>query len=57
MPVALHGVAATQVQDLAFGLIELHAVVLSPLIESVKVSLVGLSYPQADQHSHPTYCL
>jgi len=33
-PVALHGVVVTQVQDLAFGLVEIHTVGVSPLIYS-----------------------
>ncbi|KAK4816317.1 hypothetical protein QYF61_015001 [Mycteria americana] len=43
-PVALHGVAVTQVQDLALSLVEPHTIGPSPSIQ-----------PQADQRSRPTW--
>ncbi|KAK4832661.1 hypothetical protein QYF61_024780 [Mycteria americana] len=41
-PVALHGVAVTQVQDLALGLAEPHTIDLSPSIQPVQVPLQSL---------------
>ena len=38
----LHGVIVTQVQDLAFGLVEPHTVDLSPLIKPVQIPLQTL---------------
>ena len=37
------GIAPTQVQDLALGLVELHEVHMGPLLQPVKVSLDGIS--------------
>ena len=48
-PVALHGVAVTQTQDLALGLVEPHT--LDPICPDPSIES---SYPQADQHSHST---
>ena len=36
------GIASTQVQDLAFGFVEPHEVLLSQLLKTVKVSLNGI---------------
>jgi len=41
-PVALHGVAVTQGQDPAFGLVEPHTAGLSPSIQPVQIPLQGL---------------
>ncbi|KAK4817239.1 hypothetical protein QYF61_005261 [Mycteria americana] len=41
-PVALHGVAVAQVQDLAFGLVEPHTTDLGPSIQPVQVPLQSL---------------
>ncbi|KAK4825244.1 hypothetical protein QYF61_025643 [Mycteria americana] len=41
-PVALHGVAVAQVQDLALGLVKPHTVDLSPSIQPVQVPLQSL---------------
>ncbi|KAK4815596.1 hypothetical protein QYF61_004811 [Mycteria americana] len=41
-PVALHGVAVTQVQDLALGLVEPHTIGPSPSIQPVQVPLQSL---------------
>ncbi|KAK4832297.1 hypothetical protein QYF61_021696 [Mycteria americana] len=41
-PVALHGVAVTQVQDLALGLVKPHTIDLGPSIQPVQVSLQSL---------------
>ncbi|KAK4818181.1 hypothetical protein QYF61_007819 [Mycteria americana] len=41
-PVALHGVAVAQVQDLALGLVEPHTIGLSPSIQPVQVPLQSL---------------
>ncbi|KAK4825855.1 hypothetical protein QYF61_003129 [Mycteria americana] len=41
-PVALHGVAVAQVQDLALGLVEPHTTGLSPSIQPVQVPLQSL---------------
>ncbi|KAK4814832.1 hypothetical protein QYF61_027805 [Mycteria americana] len=41
-PVALHGVAVAQVQDLALGLVEPHTVGLGPSIQPVQVPLQSL---------------
>ncbi|KAK4830681.1 hypothetical protein QYF61_012850, partial [Mycteria americana] len=41
-PVALHGVAVTQVQDLALGLVESHTIGLGPSIQPVLVPLQSL---------------
>ncbi|KAK4831289.1 hypothetical protein QYF61_016759 [Mycteria americana] len=41
-PVALHGVAVTQVQDPALGLVEPHTLGLGPLIQPVQISLQNL---------------
>ncbi|KAK4823028.1 hypothetical protein QYF61_024830 [Mycteria americana] len=41
-PVALHGVAVTQVQDLALGLVEPHTIELGPSIQPVQVPLQSL---------------
>ncbi|KAK4823957.1 hypothetical protein QYF61_008343 [Mycteria americana] len=41
-PVALHGVAVAQVQDLAFGLVEPHTIDLGPPIQPVQVPLQSL---------------
>ncbi|KAK4832371.1 hypothetical protein QYF61_022226 [Mycteria americana] len=41
-PVALHGLAVTQVQDLALGLVEPHTIGLGPLIQPVQIPLQSL---------------
>ncbi|KAK4824898.1 hypothetical protein QYF61_021138 [Mycteria americana] len=41
-PVALHGLAVTQVQDLALGLVKPHTVGLGPLIQPVQIPLQSL---------------
>ncbi|KAK4827207.1 hypothetical protein QYF61_015235 [Mycteria americana] len=41
-PVALHGVAVAQVQDLALGLVKPHTIDLGPLIQPVQVPLQSL---------------
>ncbi|KAK4818295.1 hypothetical protein QYF61_010437 [Mycteria americana] len=41
-PVALHGVAVTQVQDLALGLVKPHTIDLGPSIQPVQVPLQSL---------------
>ncbi|KAK4832598.1 hypothetical protein QYF61_024389 [Mycteria americana] len=51
-PVALHGVAVAQVQDLALGLIEPHTIDLSPSIQPVQVPLQSL--PTLQQINTPT---
>ncbi|KAK4822662.1 hypothetical protein QYF61_019029 [Mycteria americana] len=51
-PVALHGVAVTQVQDLALGLVEPHTIDLSPSIQPVQVPLQSL--PTLKQINTPT---
>ncbi|TRZ13651.1 hypothetical protein HGM15179_013467 [Zosterops borbonicus] len=50
----LHGVVVIQVQDLALCLIEPHTNGLGPLIQTVQITPVEPSYPQAHQHSCPT---
>ncbi|KAK4810335.1 hypothetical protein QYF61_019138 [Mycteria americana] len=50
-PVALHGVAVTQVQDLALGLVEPHTIGLGPLIQPVQVPLQSL--PPINQINTP----
>ncbi|KAK4823926.1 hypothetical protein QYF61_008312 [Mycteria americana] len=51
-PVALHGVAVAQVQDLALGLLKPHTIDLSPLIQPVQVPLQSL--PPLKQINTPT---
>ncbi|KAK4806245.1 hypothetical protein QYF61_013389 [Mycteria americana] len=51
-PVALHGVAVTQVQDLALGLVEPHTIDLGPSIQPVQVPLQSL--PTLKQINTPT---
>ncbi|KAK4825179.1 hypothetical protein QYF61_024659 [Mycteria americana] len=51
-PVALHGVAVAQVQDLALGLVEPHTIDLGPSIQSVQVPLQSL--PTLQQINTPT---
>ncbi|KAK4807218.1 hypothetical protein QYF61_024338 [Mycteria americana] len=41
-PVALHGVAVAQVQDLALSLVEHHTIDLGPLIQPVQIPLLSL---------------
>ena len=41
-PVLILGIAPTQVQDLALGLVELHEVHVGPLLQPVKVPLGGI---------------
>ncbi|KAK4826774.1 hypothetical protein QYF61_011401 [Mycteria americana] len=51
-PVALHGVAVAQVQDLALGLVKPHTVDLGPSIQPVQVPLQSL--PTLKQINTPT---
>ncbi|KAK4816020.1 hypothetical protein QYF61_011010 [Mycteria americana] len=51
-PVALHGVAVAQVQDLALGLVEPHTIDLGPSIQPVQVPLQSL--PTLKQINTPT---
>ncbi|KAK4829125.1 hypothetical protein QYF61_002204 [Mycteria americana] len=51
-PVALHGVAVAQVQDLALGLVEPHTIDLGPWIQPVQVPLQSL--PTLKQINTPT---
>ncbi|KAK4812051.1 LOW QUALITY PROTEIN: hypothetical protein QYF61_026189 [Mycteria americana] len=51
-PVALHGVAVAQVQDLALGLVKPHTVDLGPSIQPVQVPLQSL--PTLKQTNTPT---
>ncbi|KAK4829130.1 hypothetical protein QYF61_002209 [Mycteria americana] len=51
-PVALHGVAVAQVQDLALGLVEPHTIGLGPWIQPVQVPLQSL--PTLKQINTPT---
>ncbi|KAK4826190.1 hypothetical protein QYF61_006134, partial [Mycteria americana] len=51
-PVALHGVAVAQVQDLALGLVEPHTIGLGPSIQPVQVPLQSL--PTLKQINIPT---
>ncbi|KAK4831110.1 LOW QUALITY PROTEIN: hypothetical protein QYF61_015413 [Mycteria americana] len=51
-PVALHGVAVAQVQDLALGLVEPHTIGLGPSIQPVQVPLQSL--PTLKQINTPT---
>ncbi|KAK4825372.1 hypothetical protein QYF61_027125 [Mycteria americana] len=51
-PVALHGVAVAQVQDLALGLVEPHTIDLGPSIQPVQVPLQSL--PPLQQINTPT---
>ncbi|KAK4819495.1 hypothetical protein QYF61_004791 [Mycteria americana] len=51
-PVALHGVAVAEVQDLALGLVERHTIDLSPSIQPVQVPLKSL--PTLKQINTPT---
>ncbi|KAK4823617.1 hypothetical protein QYF61_004220 [Mycteria americana] len=51
-PVALHGVAVAQVQDLALGLVEPHTIGPSPSIQPVQVPLQSL--PTLQQINTPT---
>ncbi|KAK4832354.1 hypothetical protein QYF61_021953, partial [Mycteria americana] len=51
-PVALHGVAVAQVQDLALGLVKPHTIVLGPSIQPVQVPLQSL--PTLQQINTPT---
>ncbi|KAK4829521.1 hypothetical protein QYF61_005160 [Mycteria americana] len=51
-PVALHGVAVAQVQDLALGLVTPHTIDLGPLIQPVQVPLQSL--PTLQQINTPT---
>ncbi|KAK4808596.1 hypothetical protein QYF61_009899 [Mycteria americana] len=57
-PVALHGVAVAQVQDLALRLVKPHTIDLGPSIQPVQVPLQSLPTHRstADQHSHTTWC-
>ncbi|KAK4806164.1 hypothetical protein QYF61_001087 [Mycteria americana] len=62
-PVALHGVAVTQVQDLALGLVEPHTIGLGPSIQPVQVPLQSLPplkhflpSSTSPQHSRTTWC-
>jgi len=41
-PVVLHGVVVTEVQELAFGLVEPHTVGLSPFVQPVQIPLQSL---------------
>ncbi|KAK4818289.1 hypothetical protein QYF61_010431 [Mycteria americana] len=50
-PVALHGVAVAQVQDLALGLVKPHTIDLGPSIQPVQVPLQGL--PTLQQTNTP----
>ncbi|KAK4818808.1 hypothetical protein QYF61_019737 [Mycteria americana] len=51
-PVALHGVAVAQVQDLALGLVKPHTIDLSPSIQPVQVPLQSL--PTLQKINTPT---
>ncbi|KAK4825857.1 hypothetical protein QYF61_003131 [Mycteria americana] len=51
-PVALHGVAVAQVQDLALGLVKPHTIDLDPSIQPVQVPLQSL--PTLQQINTPT---
>ncbi|KAK4818296.1 hypothetical protein QYF61_010438 [Mycteria americana] len=51
-PVALHGVAVAQVQDLALGLVKPHTIDLGPSIQPVQVPLQSL--PTLKQTNTPT---
>ncbi|KAK4827050.1 hypothetical protein QYF61_013234 [Mycteria americana] len=51
-PLALHGVAVAQVQDLALGLVKPHTIGLSPWIQPVQVPLQSL--PTLKQINTPT---
>ena len=51
-PVVLHGIIVTQEQDLALGLVELHTVVLIPLIQPVQAPLQSL--PTLQKINTPT---
>ncbi|KAK4810950.1 hypothetical protein QYF61_013358 [Mycteria americana] len=51
-PVALHGVAVSQVQDRALGLVKPHTIDLGPLIQPVQVPLQSL--PTLKQINTPT---
>ncbi|KAK4814188.1 hypothetical protein QYF61_011911 [Mycteria americana] len=51
-PVALHGIAVAQVQDLALGLVEPHTIDLGPSIQPVQVPLQSL--PTLKQINTPT---
>ncbi|KAK4826954.1 hypothetical protein QYF61_012803 [Mycteria americana] len=51
-PVALHGVAVAQVQDLALGLVKPHTIGLGPSIQPVQVPLQSL--PTLQQINTPT---
>ncbi|KAK4830945.1 hypothetical protein QYF61_014404 [Mycteria americana] len=51
-PVALHGVAVAQVQDLALGLVEPHTIGLGPSIQPVQIPLQSL--PTLQQINTPT---
>ncbi|KAK4821198.1 hypothetical protein QYF61_015766 [Mycteria americana] len=51
-PVALHGVAVAQVQDLALGFVKPHTIDLGPLIQPVQVPLQSL--PTLQQINTPT---
>ncbi|KAK4833055.1 hypothetical protein QYF61_027717 [Mycteria americana] len=51
-PVALHGVAVAQVQDLALGLVKPHTIDLGPSIQPVRVPLQSL--PTLKQINAPT---
>ncbi|KAK4812332.1 hypothetical protein QYF61_017109 [Mycteria americana] len=51
-PVALHGVAVAQVQDLALGLVKPHTIGLGPSIQPVQVPLQSL--PPLQQINTPT---
>ncbi|KAK4824671.1 hypothetical protein QYF61_017251 [Mycteria americana] len=51
-PVALHGVAVAQVQDLALGLVKPHTIDLGPSIQPVQVPLQSL--PTLQQINTPT---
>ncbi|KAK4832110.1 hypothetical protein QYF61_020737 [Mycteria americana] len=54
-PVALHGVAVTQVQDPALSLVESHTIGLSPSIQPVQVPLQSLpTLKQIKLHTHPS---
>ncbi|KAK4810611.1 hypothetical protein QYF61_007348 [Mycteria americana] len=50
--VLIPGVALTQVQDLALGLVEPHEIHMGPLLELAQVPLDGIPVPQACQPHH-----
>ncbi|KAK4827359.1 hypothetical protein QYF61_017284 [Mycteria americana] len=52
-PVSMFGIALTQVQDLALGLVELHEVRMGPPLKPVKVPLDGISSLLESPSLHP----